>query len=117
MVLFGRGEPAKECARLPLRARLKRRVGLLAARGHRQKALPAILRRYVLTDQPSLVKPLQDAAQVTDIKAEIAGDVGRSRAVAMLDLVQHARLRQRKHAVEPAGLQHAEILRVKAVKA
>src|SRR5262245_5580970 len=117
MVLFGRGQTAKESPRLPLDPHLKPRARPLAAPGHRQIASSAILLRYVLTDQSSLVNPPQDTAEVPRIEAEIVGDVGRRRAVAMVDLVQHARLCQRKRAVEPAGLQHAEILRVKAVEA
>ena len=37
--------------------------------------------------------------------------------VALLDLIEHARFGQRERAVEPALLQHAEILGVEAVEA
>ena len=59
----------------------------------------------------------QDAAEIAGIEAEIAADVGRGRAVALPDLIEHARLGQRERAVEPAVLQHAEVLGVEAVEA
>jgi hypothetical protein len=59
----------------------------------------------------------QNAAQVARIEVEIARNVGCGRAIAVPDLVKHARLSQRERAVEPGGLQHAELLCVEAVEA
>src|SRR5271167_1273167 len=115
MLLLCRAEPAEHRADLPLGSRFEGIEGLASARGHRQEALPSIVRRDVFADQPALVKSAQDAAEVTGVEAKIAGDVARRRAVALVDLVQHARFGQRERAVEPAMLQHAEMPGVEAV--
>ena len=117
MVLLRLGEPAEHRADLPFGPRFERLEGLAAARGDRQEALPGVVRRDVLADQPALVKAAQDAAEIAGVEAEIAADVGRGGAVALLDLVEHARFGQRERAVEPAVLQHAEMLGVEAVEA
>ena len=117
IILLGRGQPAEQGADLLHGPRFERIEGLASARCQRQDALPTIVGRDVLADQPALVEPAQDAAEVAGIEAEIATDLGRGGAAALPDLVQHARLGQRERAVEPAVLQHAEILRVEAVEA
>ena len=50
-------------------------------------------------------------------ETEVAGDVARRHAVALLDLIKHAGLGQRKCAVEPTRPQHAEVLSIKAIEA
>ena len=90
---------------------------LAALGGHRQKALPCVVRRGLLADQPELVEAPQDAAEIAGVEIEVARDVGRGGAAALPDLVEHARLGERERAVEPAVLQHAEVLGIEAVEA
>src|ERR1700719_2182602 len=117
MVLLGRGQPAEHRTDLPLSPRFERFEGLASACGHRQKALSAIVWRHVFADQPTFLKPVQDATEVTGIEAEIADDAARRRSLALLDLIQHARLSQRERTAEPTVLQHAELLSVEAGEA
>src|SRR5712671_2805946 len=117
MVLLVLGQPAEYCTNLPFSPRFKRLKGLASARGHRQEALPGIVRRNVFADQPTFLKPAQDAAEVPGIEAEIPHDVARRRALALLDLIQHARFSQGERSIEPTMLQHTELLSVETVEA
>src|SRR5215467_5067421 len=117
MILFRGGQPIKQVANPPLGAPFERIEGLATARGHRQQALPAVVWRDFFADQPTLVEPAQDAAAVTGVETEVASDVARRHAVALLDLIEHPGLGQRKCTVEPARPQHAEILSIKTIKA
>ena len=117
MVLLVLGQPAEHCTNLPLSPRFKRIKGLTSARGHRQEALSAIIRRNVFADQPIFLKPAQDATEVSGIEAEIAHDVARRRALALFDFIQHARFSQGERSAEPTVLQYTELLSVETVEA
>src|SRR4029078_3390462 len=59
----------------------------------------------------------QQSAEVARIEVERARNVTRGQAVALADLVEHARLGEREWAAEVAFAQHADLARVEAVKA
>jgi hypothetical protein len=87
-----------------------------AAGGDRQVALPGVVGRGLPADQAELVKAPQHAAEIAGVEAEVAHDVGRGRAFALPDLVEHARLGERERAFEPVLAQHAEVLRVEPIE-
>jgi hypothetical protein len=94
-----------------------RRKSLPPARRDRQQALPRVGLGALADDQPARLEAAQDAAQVAGIEAEILGEFGRGRPVAMDDLVEHPRFGERERALQPAFLQHADALGVEAVEA
>ncbi len=51
---------------------------------------------------------LQQAAEIAEIEVELGAELARGAFAAMTDLVQHARLRQRKRRAQVIGVQHAD---------
>src|SRR5262245_55443580 len=93
--------------------------GLTAAFGERKKTLPRVVRGGLAADQPDLLEAAQDAAEVAGVELELARNIARRtlcRAGARLDLIEHARLGERKRAVAPARLQHADACGVEAIE-
>ena len=111
------GERIEQAADFQNAMRFDRRETLAAALGDREVASPAVGLGGLPADQPVRFEVAQDAAEVAGIESQIAGDFGRGRPVALTDFVEHARLRQRKRAADPAFAQDADALRVEPVEA
>jgi hypothetical protein len=87
---------------LRARCRVERRKSGAPALCQRELALPAVAVGDDALDQPLPAKPAQDSAQIAGIEAQLAPDLRRGDALAMSELVQHARFGQREPAVEQA---------------
>src|SRR4051794_8180832 len=94
----------------------ERRERLAAAQRDRQMDLPSIDPRPLLHDQAAAGEVAQHAAEIAGVEAELPADLTGGRVIAMQDLVQHTRLRQRERAVGESVLQHADALRVEAIE-
>ena len=68
-------------------------------------------------DQPGLLQPLQGAAEIARIEAEIAGKIGRRQAVAMGQLIEQARLGERETALQQVLIEHTDAARIEPVEA
>src|SRR5262249_47418741 len=68
-------------------------------------------------DEPALVEPTDDAAQVAGIEAELAAQLTRRHRVTVRQLVEHAALGQRERTGEIALVEQADLLRVETVEA
>jgi len=116
-----RRQPRQHGADLLARAFIERREGGASGRGQRQQALPSVGVRRSLGEQAAPGELGQDAAQITGIERQLAGQLGRAETPAQVgvlrQLIEHARLGQRKFAGEQPLLQHADPLGVEAVEA
>src|SRR5258707_367368 len=90
-------------------AQLRDRVGLAALRRDGDQALAAGARRAPLLEQAVVAEAPQDAAEITVIEIEIGGKLARRDLVAMRELIEDARLRERESRVDQAFLQQAEL--------
>src|SRR3982074_3195142 len=80
-------------------------------------ALPAIHLGRRAGDQPAPPKTGQNSAEVAGIETEISAQLGGGGMVAKRELVEDARLGQRKRAVQQPLAENADLLRVEAVEA
>src|SRR5579862_7175452 len=88
----------------------------LACGGELQMLAAAILARRRPLQQAARLKALENAAQVTTIETELAGELCGRDSRSVRDFVQHAHLGQRIGAVEEAAGEHAELAGVVAVE-
>src|SRR5690606_17858458 len=92
------------------------RVRLTPRSRQRQEPVPPIPRRDPALDQTTALEPSQDPAQVPRIQTQIPRQVRRRRLLAVRDLVQHPRLRQRERTPRELLLQQPDPPRVEPVE-
>jgi hypothetical protein len=68
-------------------------------------------------DEPSLIEPAQDAAEIAVIEAELGGDVCGSRLLAVCEFVKDASFGQGKRTFQKVVAQHADTAGVGPVEA
>src|SRR4051812_22032858 len=62
------------------------------------------------------MKAAQNPAEIAGVEAKSAADLGRGRRAALVQFIEHPCFGQRKWALQPAVLQHTEMLGVEAVE-
>ena len=78
---------------------------------------PAAFQAFVAFDQAAFLEPLQKAAEIAGVQAEIADERARGRILPMGELVEDAGLGQREGALEQPLLEHADAPGIEAVEA
>jgi hypothetical protein len=68
-------------------------------------------------DEPSLIEPAQDAAEIAVIEAELGGDVCGSRLLAVCEFVKDASFGEGKRTFQKVVAQHADTAGVRPVEA
>ena len=115
-ILIALRQGVQHRAHFVLRMLLDWLKSLEAAPRHRQERLASIAIRTLTLNVALRLEGAQNAAEVTGVEAEFARDVACRRFLALNDLVQHARFRQRERAAAIAFLQHADVARVEPIE-
>src|SRR5439155_13658893 len=89
----------------------------LPAAGQPQEVRPAVGRRGPPVDEAALAQAAQDAAQVAGVQPQLLAELGGAGPLAVGQLVEDARLRERERALQQAFLQHADPPGIEPVEA
>jgi hypothetical protein len=100
-----------------VRALVERRERLATFRRDRDQALAAVVRRARFLQQAVLAEAAQDAAEIAVVEVEVGGERARRHLLAVGELVEHARFREREARVDQALAQQAELAGVEAGEA
>jgi hypothetical protein len=82
-----------------------------------QQLLAPVALGSLSLEQAAFEKVAQDAAQITQVQVELAGQLAGGGALAVDQLVQHADLGQREGTVQVVALQHADAAGVQTIEA
>jgi hypothetical protein len=109
-------EPGQKLRDLLARGSVQRRERGPAGLGQIEKRPTTILGRRRTAQETRRLEPLQDAAQVARIHAEIPDQVAGAHFRPRRQFIEHARFGERESAVEKALVQEVDLARVEAGK-
>ena len=116
-LLLGSGQVVEHGADLLTRAGLERRESGLATRREAQQLLAPVALGPPSLEQAAFEEAAQDAAQITQVQVELAGQLAGGGVLAVGQLVQHAHLGQREGTVQVVAPQDADAPGIQTIEA